>query len=252
MPMDDPILYDRIGVGYATHRRPDPRIASWIATGLGSAQSIINVGAGVGSYEPANRSVVAVEPSLVMVRQRADGAAPAIRASADRLPFRDRSFDAALAVLTIHHWSNWKQGFREMQRVASERVVVLTWDPEHPGFWLVQDYFPEILAIDRRIFPSLTMIEEVVGPVTALPVPVPADCLDGFLGAFWRRPETYLDPMARRSISTFAKLKDLGAGLARLRSDLETGVWEARHGSVLPLEELDMGYRLVVARGGGR
>jgi hypothetical protein len=139
-----------------------------------------------------------------------------------------------------------------MQRVASERVVVLTWDPEHPGFWLVQDYFPEILAIDKRIFPSLNMIEEVVGPVTALPVPVPADCLDGFLGAFWRRPETYLDPMARRSISTFAKLKDLGPGLARLQSDLATGAWETRHGSVLPLEELDMGYRLVVARGGGR
>jgi SAM-dependent methyltransferase len=242
-----PALYDRIGVGYSAYRRPDPRIAARIADALGPARSIVNVGAGAGSYELADRAVVAVEPSAEMVRQRPAAAAPAVRASAGRLPFRARAFDAAMAVLTIHHWPDWRAGVGEMRRVARGRVVILTWDPDHPGFWLVQDYFPEILEIDRIILPRLAEIERVLGPCEVRPVPVPADCSDGFLGAYWRRPEVYLDAGARGAISSFAKIRTLDAGLDRLRADLADGTWQRRHGSLLALPEIDIGYRLVVA-----
>ena len=242
-------LYDHIGIGYSAFRRPDPRIGAAILRSLGRARTVLNIGAGTGSYEPADRSVVAVEPSAEMVRQRARNAAPVIRASAEHLPIRDRSFDAALAILTIHHWPDWRQGLREMRRIARDRVVILTWDPEHPGFWLVQDYFPEILTVDRHILPSLTAIREILGPLDVRPIPIPGDCTDGFLGAYWRRPERYLDPRARGAISAFARLPDSGPGLARLRSDLESGIWASRYGDLQILPELDLGCRLLVAPG---
>ena len=241
------VLYDRIGRGYAGYRRPDPRIASRIEEALGSARSVVNVGAGTGSYEPADRTVVAVEPSGEMVRQRAETAAPAVRGAAERLPLRGRSVDAALAVLTIHHWTDWRRGLAEMRRVARDRVVILTWDPEHAGFWLVQDYFPEIPAADRETFPTFAEMERVLGPIDVRPVPVPADCSDGFLGAYWRRPATYLDAGARSAISAFAKLRDVDEKIARLRADLDDGTWERRHGKLLSLPEIDLGYRLIVA-----
>ena len=240
-------LYDRIGIGYAERRRPDGRIAARIDSALGRCHRVLNIGAGTGSYEPADRFVVAVEPSAEMVRQRPRTAAQAIRASAERLPFQDHSFDAALAILTIHHWPHRKEGFAEMRRVVRERAVIFTWDPEHPGFWLVQDYFPEILEMDRPIFPSLREIEKALGPIEAHVVPVPADCSDGFLGAYWRRPAEYLDARARAAISAFSKF-DTAAGLARLQRDIEDGTWFARHGAVERLYELDIGYRLIVAR----
>ena len=240
-------LYDRIGVGYSAYRRPDPRIAARIEAALGPARSVVNVGAGTGSYEPADRAVVAVEPSAEMVRQRAASAGPAVRAAAERLPLRDRSVDAALAVLTIHHWTDWRRGLAEMRRVARGPVVVLTWDAAHEGFWLVQEYFPEIVEADRKTFPRLDDYASVLGPIDVHPVPVPADCSDGFLGAYWRRPATYLDAGARGAISAFAKLRDVDTRLARLRADLADGTWEARHGELLALPELDIGYRLIVA-----
>jgi SAM-dependent methyltransferase len=240
-------LYNRIGVGYAAYRRPDARIAARIADALGSARTVVNVGAGAGSYEPADRTVAAVEPSAQMVRQRAPGAGPAVRATAERLPFRDASFDAALAVLTMHHWPDWGAGLGEMRRVARGPVVILTWDPDHPAFWLLQDYFPEILEIDRPLFPPFAQMERIIGPVQVRPVPVPADCTDGFLGAYWRRPEAYLDAGRRGAISTFTKLREVDAGLARLRADLGDGTWHRRHGHLLALPELDTGYRLLVA-----
>jgi SAM-dependent methyltransferase len=240
-------LYDLIGIGYSAYRRPDPRIAAPIVEALGPARTIVNVGAGAGSYEPAGRTVVAVEPSAQMVRQRPPSAAPAVRAFADRLPFRDHAFDAAMAVLTIHHWPDWRAGVAEMRRVARGPVAILTWDADHPGFWLVQDYFPEILEIDLVIMPRLAEIERVLGPCDVRPVPIPADCSDGFLGAYWRRPERYLEAGARGAISSFAKIRTLDAGLARLRADLADGTWHRRHGSLLTLPELDIGYRLVVA-----
>jgi SAM-dependent methyltransferase len=182
-----------------------------------------------------------------MVRQRPPFAAPAVRASAERLPFRDCAFDAAMAVLTIHHWPDWRAGIAEMRRVARGRVVILAFDVDHPGFWLVRDYFPEIAAIDRMTMPALAEIERVLGPMEARPVPVPADCSDGFLGAYWRRPEAYLDACVRGAISAFDRIGTLQSGLDRLRADLADGTWQRRNASLLALPELDIGYRLIVA-----
>jgi SAM-dependent methyltransferase len=248
--MSEP-LYDRIGVGYSEYRRPDARIAARVQAALGQCRSVLNVGAGAGSYEPSDRSVVAVEPSAEMMRQRAPSAARVIQADAARLPFKDRSFDASLAILTIHHWLDKARGLAEMRRVARERVVILTWDPEHPAFWLINDYLPEILEIDRRDFPTLRDIDRAIGPIETQALAIPADCTDGFLGAYWRRPAAYLDTRSRAAISIFSKL-DARAAMRRLAADLADGTWSARHGELLTRSEMDIGYRLVVAQSDSR
>ena len=166
-------------------------------------------------------------------------------ASAEALPVRDRSVDAALAILTLHHWPDWRAGLRDMARASRRLVVVLTWDPATEGFWLTDDYFPEIVAIDRIILPSISQLAEVLGPVTVQAVPIPHDCTDGFLCAYWRRPRAYLDPRARAAISAFAKLPSADTGLQRLAADLDSGDWHRKHGAVLHSESLDLGYRLV-------
>ena len=241
-------LYDQIGIGYRALRRPDPRIAAAIVDALGPAASVVNVGAGAGSYEPTDRRVVAVEPSREMIRQRPAGAAPVVQASATALPFRTATFDAALAVLTVHHWPDRAQGLAELRRVARDRVVILTWVPDAAGFWLVEDYFPELVAIDRAIFPTPDEMRRPLGPIEVHPVPIPHDCTDGFLGAYWRRPHAYLEAAVRGAISTFGKIGDVDAGLARLRHDLENGTWTRRHGHLTTRSDLDLGYRLVVAQ----
>jgi len=240
-------LYDTIGIGYRALRRPDPRIAAAIVGALGPAASLVNVGAGAGSYEPTDRRVVAVEPSREMIRQRPAGAAPVVQASATALPFRAGAFDAALAVLTVHHWPDRAQGLAELRRVARDRVVILTWEPDAARFWLIEDYFPELLAVDRAIFSTRDEMERDLGAVEWRPVPIPHDCVDGFLGAYWRRPHAYLDPAVRGAISTFSKIGDVERGLSRLHQDLDDGTWTRRHGSLLTRAQLDLGYRLVVA-----
>jgi SAM-dependent methyltransferase len=239
-------VYDTIGRGYRNYRKPDPRIAAMIEGALGDAESVVNVGAGTGSYEPKDRHVTAVEPSATMIAQRAPDAAEAIQASAEHLPFGDRSFDAALALLTLHHWPDQIAGLREMARVARKRCVVLTWEVPETRFWLTEDYFPEILDHDRRTF-SLAPFREAFGAIDVRVVPIPHDCSDGFLCAYWRRPEMYLDPGARRSISSFSRLGDVSRVLARLKRDLEDGTWMRRNGRLLNETEMDYGYRLVVA-----
>lgn len=239
-------LYDTIGVGYRNTRQPDPRIDSAIRRELGDAATILNVGAGTGSYEPHDRTVIAVEPSLTMIRQRPVAAAPVIQANAMALPFRDAVFDASLAVLTVHHWPDRVKGLREMRRVSGNRVVILTWDPESPGFWLT-DYFPTIMDIDRHIFPTAQEFRAAFGATRVVRLPIPADCTDGFLCAWWCRPEAYLDPTVRASISTFSKIGDLTQGLARLQRDLASGQWHSRWGDLQQSAELDLGYRLVVS-----
>lgn len=239
--------YDFIGRGYSLTRRPDGRIARRIRDALGDAGSVVNVGAGTGSYEPAGLRVVAVEPSREMIAQRV-AAAPVVRGVAESLPFPSRSFDAAMAVLTIHHWDDWRAGVSEMQRVATSRVVLLTWDLEAgAGFWLLE-YFPGILELDRGRFPRLHDLLAATGG-ESLSVPVPHDCSDGFLGAWWRRPSAYLDAAVRSAMSGFALLPDddVTRGLARLGADTRSGEWERRFGALRELEELDLGYRLVVA-----
>ena len=237
--------YDAIGSGYARRRRSDPRIAAMIDAALGGARSVVNVGAGTGSYEPADRVVQAVEPSEVMIAQRAPGAAPCVQASAEDLPFADGAFDAAMAILTIHHWSDWRKGLREMRRVAGQRVVLLTFDVEAPEFWLTRDYFPALSALDREIMPRLGAMAGELGAFQATSVPIPHDCVDGFLGAYWRRPEVYLDPVARGSMSSFARI-DAADGLQRLARDVESGAWAERYGDLLTLDAFDVGYRLLV------
>ena len=244
-------VYDTIGRGYARQRRPDPRIAGQLTASLGDARLVLNVGAGAGSYEPTDRRVVAVEPSAVMLAQRAAGAAPAVRARAEALPFADRSFDAVMAVLTIHHWSDRARGLAECARVARRRVVLLTWDPEADAFWLVRDYLPAFIETDRKQFPRVAAYDGAFGAgarVEVTTVPVPRDCADGFFGAYWARPAAYLDPAVRAGISSFARQSaETDAGLARLRADLASGAWHARHGHLLAADALDLGYRLVVA-----
>jgi SAM-dependent methyltransferase len=239
-------LYDEIGRGYRAHRRPDPRLAAAILKALGDAETVVNVGAGAGSYEPTDRRVVAVEPSSAMIAQRAPTAAPAVQASAGDLPFRAGAFDAALAVLTIHHWPDRARGLRELARVARHRIVLLTWDPATPAFWLADEYFPQLWAIDRPIFPSLDDLRRALGPIEVQPLPVPHDCTDGFVGAYWRRPAAYLDPAVRGAMSTFTKFPDPEPALARLRRDLADGTWSRGHRDLVERDELDLGYRLVI------
>jgi SAM-dependent methyltransferase len=239
--MTTPHIYDEIGTAYRSTRREDPRLASLIVDALGDAD---NVGAGAGAYEPRDRPVLAVEPSITMIRQRPPGSAPVVRAIAEALPLADRSMAASLAVLTIHHWSNRDLGLSELCRVACDRVVILTWDPDSAGFWLVQDYFPEFVERDRERCPSLASLTNRLRDAQVTPVPIPHDCVDGFLGAYWRRPAAYLDPSIRAGISSFAQCDDLSA-LDRLARELESGAWEAKHGEVLSAKALDLGYRLV-------
>ena len=239
-------LYDSIGRGYQRLRRQDPRIADSILRALGSCSSVVNVGAGAGSYEPPDRKLVAVDPSLVMLGQRGARAAPSVRASAMDLPFRDESFDASLAVLTIHHWPDLPRGLQELRRAARRKVVILTFDTSVGGFWLT-DYFPKILEVDRRTMPSLSDVQHHLGGGSVFDVPIPHDCTDGFLGAYWRRPHSYLNPEIRSAISVFSMIGSLESGLQALRSDLESGVWERRYGHLFRQSELDLGYRLVVA-----
>jgi SAM-dependent methyltransferase len=238
--------YESIGQGYAERRRADPRLERAIAVALGGARSAVNVGAGTGSYEPRVLSLVGVEPAVSMIAQRPAGAAPCVRGHAETLPFGDRAFDAGLAVLTIHHWSDWRMGLRELARVARQRIVLLTWDPNSDGFWLVTDYLPAMLVADRRRFPDLDGLRDVLGDLSVQRVPIPHDCTDGFLGAYWRRPEAYLDPSIRRGISSFAR-EDFAEGIARLAADLDSGAWARKHECLLRRTELDIGYRLVVA-----
>lgn len=241
-------LYDTIGAGYGTRRRPDPRIAVALERALGSARQIVNVGAGAGSYEPAGRRLVAVEPSRTMVRQRPAGAGAAVCAVAEALPFGDACFDASLAVLTLHHWRDVARGLAEMERVARQRVVVLTHDPgAMAGFWL-EAYFPAMFREIRKTLPPLARVEETLGATGTLVVEVPHDCADGFLCAYWRRPEAYLDAGNRSAISSFATLPPhaLEAGLARLAADLRSGAWERRNGTLRSHESMDLGYRIVV------
>jgi len=242
-------VYDTIGRGYTGQRRADPRLAAAIRAALGDARSVVNVGAGSGSYEPAELAVLAIEPSGEMIRQRPAGAAPAVQAVAERLPLADGRVDAALAVLTLHHWTDRAAGLAELKRVARRRVVIVTWDPAGKNdFWLTRDYFPGVLEHDVVNFPTLAQLEGVLGRVRVAPLPVPHDCADGFLGAYWRRPDAYLDAGVRSAISTFARLEPgtLAAGLTRLADDLATGRWDARLGHLRAQRDADLGYRLVV------
>jgi len=241
-------LYDVIGGTYSATRRTDPRIANQIWDALGDARTVLNVGAGPGSYEPPDRQVLAVEPSAVMRAQRPPGAAPCIAAAAQNLPFVDGAFDAAMAVATIHHWPDPIAGLRELRRVA-HRVVVFTFALEGLSqFWLTRDYLPELADLVAG-HPSLAEQTQALGGARIAPVLIPWDCADGFPEAYWRRPEAYLDDEVRRGMSIWARLgPDIEQrAVARLRDDLESGEWAARNRELVTLDAADVGLRLLVA-----
>lgn len=243
-------VYDTIGRGYASHRQPDPRIAAQVMDALGSSRRVLNVGAGAGSYEPGDgRSVIALEPSAVMRAQRPTGAAPCVGGVASALPFPGGCFDATLTVFSIHHWPDQRAGLDELRRVAP-RNVILTFDSAfHERFWVVRDYLPEVMDLPGSVPMAPDQICDHLGGGAVACVPVPADCLDGFFWAYWRRPEAYLDPTVRAGISGFAQLPDdlVASRMEHLAADLASGAWHERNAELLALDEVDAGYRLVVA-----
>ena len=248
MSEDRSALYDRIGTSYAATRGAEPRIARRIRDALGDARSVVNVGAGAGSYEPDELEVLAIEPSAAMIAQRPAGAAPALQASAESLPLDDASYDAALAVNTVHHWHDLRGGLREMRRVARKRVVIFMRDGSRgQPFWL-ERYLPALDLSEKMARISKT-IEDEYGDLSEIPMPLPRDCADGLFSAFWGRPEMYLDDSVRANISHFALAEDeaVDEGLARLAWDLRSGAWDARYGHLRSPPELDLGHRLFVA-----
>lgn len=241
--------YDVIGKGYARFRRADHRIESRIHQSLGGASTVLNVGAGAGSYEPTDRLVIAVEPSAAMIRQRSATAASALRATAEALPFADRTFDAAMALLTVHHWPDPMAGLAELRRVTSGPIVVFTFDNEvHATQWIVTDYLPSMVELDTSM-PSPAAIADALGGGFVEVLPVPHDCTDGFCHAWWRRPEAYLDPAVRASISGLARLPTgvVEDAMARLADDLASGQWHAAHSALFEVGEIDAGHRMVIA-----
>jgi SAM-dependent methyltransferase len=243
------VRYDHIGRGYADYRRADPRIAAAVHGALGDARTVVNVGAGTGSYEPTDRPVIPVEPSTAMALQRPPALPPAVLGVAESLPLADGTVDAAMAILTVHHWADARRGLAELVRVARRRVVLLTIDVEaEADMWLIRDYVPELLDQDRRDFPTMEQLTEALGPTRVVRVPVPRDCTDGFLLAFWSRPEAVLDPAARAATSGFARMDDAleAAAVARLERDLASGAWDRAYGHLRTQPVLDVGLRLTV------
>jgi SAM-dependent methyltransferase len=242
-------LYDTIGATYPITRRTEPRIASRIWAALGDARTVLNVGAGTGSYEPSDRQVLAVEPSALMRSQRVPGSAPCLAGSAEHLPFDDQSFDAAMAVCTVHHWQEPTVGLREMRRVA-RRVVVFLFDTSDPSlFWLTRDYLPEFATLKAcRVLASLPDLAGAIG-ARMEPVPIPWDCADGFFEAHWRRPEAYLDENVRRGVSVWDAVgPDVEQRVVDdLRRDLASGRWAERNRDLLDLDAAELGARLLIA-----
>lgn len=240
------MLYDTIGVGYTTARRTDPRWMQAILAALGDARTVLDVGAGSGNYEPADRTVYAVEPSREMVAQRGPDAPPVVRAVAEALPVRDDAVDAALAVLTVHHWPDWRRGIAELRRVAPRRVVLAYDTRLHAEFWFVREYVPEIAELERSR-PSAPDIAAELGADRVLPLPLPWDFTDGVFPAYWRRPEAYLTVRDTCSALAQAPRDAVERGLAELRADLADGTWHERHADLTGLDEYDAGFRLLVS-----
>jgi hypothetical protein len=243
--------YDRHGHGYAAHRQADPRIAAYVHRGLGAARTVLNVGAGAGSYEPADRQVVAVEPSPVMRAQRPPQLLPAVDATAERLPFDSQSFDAAMAMVTVHQWPDLAAGLTELRRVARGPVVVLTFDPDVLSrLWLAQ-YAPELMAAECGRMPAIGAICAALGGhCDVLPVPIPIDCSDGFAEAYYARPERFLDPAVRQAQSAWGFVDPAvqQRAVARLRADLDSGKWDEMYHDLRTQPQFDGALRVVVGQ----
>ncbi len=241
--------YDTHGAGYAVQRRPDPRIAALVHAALGDARTVLNVGAGAGSYEPDDRYVAAVEPSAAMRAQRPPGAAPAVDATAESLPFDTGAFDAAMATVTVHQWSDPAAGLAELRRVARGPVVVLTFDGDALDRLWLAEYAPELITAERRRYPPIDVIAAAAGRTAVVtPVPIPIDCVDGFTEAYYARPEMFLDPRVRAAQSAWGFVDDDATARAveRLRADLTSGAWDAKHGALRDQPAFVGSLRLIV------
>jgi hypothetical protein len=242
--------YETGGTGYAVRRRPDPRIEAHVHAALGDARRVLNVGAGAGSYEPIDREVTAVEPSASMRAQRPRHLAVAIDATAEVLPFPDNSFEAAMALYTVHQWRDLDRGLAELRRVASGPVVLLTGDPDAIDQWWLAHYIPELFAAERRRLPPVQHLCEVLGGNTTVSrVPIPRDCVDGFAGAYYARPEAFLREDVRQSQSAWGFVDDAAVErcVRELQADLESGEWDRRWGTLRSQPEHDGSLRLVTA-----
>ena len=251
MGSDGPPACDTMGRGYRAVRQPDPRLARKIVAAQGDSQTVVNVGAGAGSYEPVDRWVLAVEPSSVMIAQRPPSAAPVLQTTAQDLPLADRSVDAAMAVLTVHHWPNIEAGLRRLLRVVRQRIVIVTMDVATLArLWIIYDYLPELLGQHAARFPSIDRLCELLPKPSVEVLAVPRDCTDGFLAALWARPHALLDPATRAATSPWYELPaaTVEAALARLERDLQDGTWRQRYGHLLERAELDVGLRLITGR----
>ena len=241
--------YDAHGGGYASRRRADPRIEQVVHDTLGAARTVVNVGAGTGSYEPSDRFVVAVEPSAMMRAERAPDRAPVVASFAETLPFLDAAFDAAMAMVTVHQWSDLDAGLAELRRVSRDRVVVLTFDPDALEMFWLDEYAPEITAVEQRRMPAIADVQALLGPTAwVVDVPIPADCTDGFGEAFFGRPERMLDPAVRRAQSAWGFVDDAVEMrfAERLAADLDSGAWDARHGHLRRLPSYVGSLRIIV------
>ncbi|GAB1269651.1 class I SAM-dependent methyltransferase [Aurantivibrio infirmus] len=240
--------YNKIGVNYSVSRCTDPKIAKQLYAELRDATKIVNIGAGTGSYEPEGVELVAVEPSLEMISQRKKGAHKVEQSFAENLSFENNSFSHAMTVLSMHHWEDRDSAFREINRVTTDKFVAVSWDPNSAPFWLTRDYFPEIYKADLRIFPKLNELEKYFDEVEMKPLLIPDDCKDGFLAAFWKRPEAYLNEQVRQSISAFSNLDNVSEGLEKLTQDLSNGKWKKNNSAILNASFLDVGYKLITAK----
>ncbi|MFB9830897.1 class I SAM-dependent methyltransferase [Actinoallomurus acaciae] len=242
--------YETHGAGYAVQRRTDPRIAAYVHDALGDARTVVNVGAGAGSYEPADRRVTPVEPSASMRSQRPGRLAPAVDAVAEDLPFPDDGFDAAMATVTIHQWSDTDAGLRELRRVSRGPVVILTFDGDALDLLWLAEYAPELIAAERLRYPDIEHVRQVLGGTTTVTtVPIPIDCVDGFTEAYYARPERFLDPLVRKSQSAwgFVDQAAIDRTVERLRTDLADGEWDRRHGHLRRQPRFLGSLRLITA-----
>lgn len=243
-------IYNTIGRQYSAKRKPDRRLADLILSPIADLETILNVGAGAGSYEPKGKTLVALDPSWEMISQRPNNAAPCVCGVVESLPFLNNSFEGAMVLLTLHHWHDLDRGLKELKRVISKRLVIHTWDPAAAEqYWLINNYLPEICALDSQRFLPMEELRAKFSSTRVIEVPIPFDCSDGFMGAYWRRPEAYFDEKVKKGISSFQQIPQfaLEKGLSKLRADLDSGHWRKHYADIMEKEELDLGYRLIVA-----
>jgi SAM-dependent methyltransferase len=253
MKIENPAFnYDKLGQKYAGYRQTDPGIAAYVNKALGNAKTVLNVGAGAGSYEPTDRYVVAVEPSLIMRQQRLiNNKFPAINAKGDNLPFDDNSFDATMAMVTIHHWPDMDKGLKELRRVTKEQVIIMTFDPAAlDKFWNVH-YFPELIEVEKARYPTIEFIRNSLGGnCEVVEVPIPFDCVDGFQEAFYGRPEAFLEKEVRLSQSAWGFLgDDVQERIVKsLEDDLKSGEWDKKYGHYRTQPTFTCALRLIISK----